>query len=85
MAACLEAQIGAINDKTMWRLDRGHRMTHPTETVARRDCEMPVHAVAAHIAEYVYPVIDISAHSWEAGCELELVGSVVKVARTPSR
>ena len=55
-------------------------MTHPTETVVRRGCEMPAHAAAAHIAEYVYPVIDISAQSWEAWRELEPVGPVVKAA-----
>ena len=41
---------------------------------------MPAHAAAAHIAEYVYPVIDISAPSWEAWRELEPVGPVVKAA-----
>lgn len=53
-------------------------MTLPTGIIVRRGCETAAYAVAAHIAEYVCPAIDISAQSWEAGCELELAGPVVK-------
>lgn len=55
-------------------------MALPTGIRISRGCETAAFAVAAHIAEYVCPAIDISAQSWKAGCELELLGPVAKTA-----
>lgn len=78
-----ETTIRATNRKTIRQLDGGCHISFPTGIRISRGCETAAYAVAAHIAEYVCPAIDITAQSWEAGCELELQGPVVKATEDP--